>query len=400
MIVADSPVEQQGWQFSKGIDLQGTDPYHGLFLDEEVYAGANGDLSDLRIVDKKGQFVPYYIDSGYGLAKDMTKKYTSSLVHTAMKDGNMLLDYQITPEAEHKDIRGNLLSVELPEETFLKRIKVYGSYDGHQWQFIDQGDLYRTDQLVKNTIELGSEYKYEYYRLNVLNNVEKLIFPTLQLIHNTQERQWIDYKKLGKPSYEMKQVDKVTHIIVKNESRLQVTQLQLSTKSNNYKRSYKVYDDQDVRMTTAGSQDIYQLNFKDKQITNNTIMLETPTRSSNITIELNNHDNLPLDITAFEMGYIVDKIVFEDIGAGPYQLWYGKSDAIQPEYDIVNFKTYIEHEDVRVGKFQAQQIVQDAPTSEGPAPWWMQAKIWFNVVIILVSLMLIVLLVKKITPSK
>ncbi|WP_438348642.1 DUF3999 family protein [Paenibacillus sp. FA6] len=400
IIVAVSQDGQKEWQFSKGIELQGSGPYHALFLDEEVYAGAAENLRDLRIMNQKGQFVPYYIDSGYGEAKEQTQIYSSSLVHTAMKDGNTLLDYKITRVADNVDIQGNLLSVELPEGAFLKHIKVYGSYDGNQWELVEQSELYRTDQLVKNSIDLGSEYKYEYYRLSVLNNVEKLTFPSLQLTHNTQELEWLVHTKRGKPSFEVKQKDGFTQIIVNNENRLQITELQLFTESNNYTRSYELYDEQGVRIDTVGEQEIYQLDFKDAQISNRMITATDPIRSSFITIEINNRDDLPLDIAGFGIAYIVDKLVFEDKGEGPYKLLYGNTPATKPQYDIVNFKSHIEQEDVGLGKLSIQVKAQvPATTKEDPA-WWLQQKLWFNGMIVVVSLVLIVLLIKKMNPSK
>ncbi len=400
VIVAAEQEQAPEWRFWKGIEMQGSGPYHTLFLDEEVYAGAGEDLRDLRIVNQKGQYVPYYIDSGYGEAKEQRKTYASSLIRTALKDGNTLLDFKVTPMADNVDIQGNLLSVELPGEAFLKHIKVYGSYDGSQWEFVEQSDLYRTDQLVKNSIDLGSEYKYEYYRLSVLNNVEKLTFSSLQLIHNTQELEWLVHTKRGKPSFEVKQKDGFTQIIVNNENRLQITELQLFTERNNYTRSYELYDDQGVRIDTVGAQEIYQLDFKDVQIKNPMITAVEPIRSPFITIEINNRDDLPLDIAGFGIGYVVDKLVFEDKGGGPYKLLYGNTSATEPQYDIVNFKSHIEQEDVALGKLSIQVKAQvSAPTKEDPV-WWLQQKVWFNGIIILVSILLIGLLVKKMKPPK
>lgn len=395
VIVAAEQDQEQGWRYSKEIEMQGNGPYHALFLDEEVYAGADEDLSDLRIVNHKGQYVPYYIDSGYGEAKEQTVTYSSSLVHTATKDGNTLLDYKIMPVADNVDIQGNILALELPEADFLKHIMVYGSYDGDQWEYVDQSELYRTDQLSKDIIELESEHKYEYYRLSVLDNVEKLTFPSLQLIHSTQEHQWIEYKKMGKPSFEVKQEDGFTQIIIDNESRLQVIELQLMTEDNNYTRSYELYDDQGASIGIVGKQELYQLDFKDVQIKNNMITAVNPIRTPNITMRINNRDDIPLDIAGFGIGYILDKLVFEDKGEGPYKLLYGNATATEPQYDIVNFKSHIEQEGVALGNLSAQVEAQAPATSEEDQAWWLQQKVWFNTIIVIVALLLIVLLVKK-----
>jgi hypothetical protein len=400
IIVASAQMEQQEWPFSKAIELQGSGPYHALFLDEEVYGGTREDLGDLRIVNQSGNYVPFYMDHGYGEAKEQSKTYSSSLVRSAIKKGNTLLDYKITPMSENVDIQGNILAIELPEVDFLKHIDVYGSYDGNQWEFIDQSDLYRTDQLVKSSIELGSEHKFEFYRLSVLNNVEKLKFPSLQLIHNTEELQWLDYKKLGDPSYEVKQVDGVTEIIVNNESRLRINKMQLLTEGSNFTRSVELYDDQGVNIRTVGEQDLFRLDFKDVQIMNNAITTPIPNSSPSFTIRINNRDDSPLNIVDVHTEYIVDKLVFEDTDEGPYKLLYGNPNAIQPQYDIVNFKTHIEQEEVALGKLGTQVSLQEGFSKEEPTAWWQQQKVWFNGIIIFVSILLVGLLIKKMNIPK
>ncbi|MNO98863.1 hypothetical protein D3C76_906220 [compost metagenome] len=253
---------------------------------------------------------------------------------------------------------------------------------------------------MKSSIELGSEYKYEFYRLSVQNNVEKLSFPSLQLIHNTEDLQWQDYKKIDKPAYEVEQGDGVTRIIVNNESRLRMIEMQLLTESKNFTRSYELYDDQGVYNRAVGEHNIYHLDFKDVQITNNTITASSPIDSPHFTIKINNRDDAPLDIVGVETTYIVDKLVFEDQGKGPYQLLYGNSHANQPQYDIVNFKKHIELEDITLGKLGAQVAAKEATSPVEPTPWWEQPKVWFNGVIIVVSILLIYLLVKKLNSPK
>lgn len=66
---ADATNRNQWW-YSKPVELQGNGKYHTLFLDEDVYRGAKEDLGDLRVIDDKGLFVPFYIDSGCAKASD------------------------------------------------------------------------------------------------------------------------------------------------------------------------------------------------------------------------------------------------------------------------------------------------------------------------------------------
>lgn len=391
---------QQGWRFSKPVIMQEeSSRYQAFFLDEQTYAGANTDLRDLRIVNSKGKYIPFYIDSGYGESVEQGVTYTSTLVNTTKKNTNTLFDYRVTPMQDNVDIQGNILLIHVPDEAFLKHVEVYGSYDGNKWELVRKDDLYRTDSLKKETIELEAEYKFSYYRLNVLNNVENLPFSKLELIHNTRDVKWNEYKKSAKARYEIKQDAEFTHIIVHNENRLKMNKVLLQVEGN-FKRPYDVYDEDGVRVKTDGEDELYRLDFKDVQISNTTITGTVPISSSFFTITINNHDDAPLEIKDVTSEYAVDKVVFEDQGNQPYQLLYGKDNVDPPQYDIVNFKMHIQQEHVPMATLGAQVISLEEETSKLHAPWWLQQKVWFNGVILLVSIMLVIFLIRKMNKSR
>ncbi|HEY2494456.1 MAG TPA: DUF3999 family protein [Paenibacillus sp.] len=379
---------QKGWRFSKPLIMEeASSRYQTFFLDEQTYAGASSDLSDLRIVNAKGQYVPFYIHSRYGESVEQEVTYSSTLVDTSKKNKNTSFDYRITPLQDHVDIQGNTLLIDLPDEAFLKHVKVYGSHDGNEWTFVKKDDLYRTDSLKKGAIDLETEYKFSYYRLNVLNNVENIPFSKLELIHNTHEDEWNKYIMSTKLRYEIKQDAEFTHIIVHNENRLRLNRLQLQVEGN-FKRSYDVYDKEGIRLRTDGENELYRLDFKDVQIASATITGTVPISAPYFTITINNHDDAPLDIKDITTEFVVDKVVFEDQGNHPYQLLYGKDNVDQPQYDIVNFKTHIQQEHVAEAKLGAQVIsLEEETLSKLSTPWWLQQKSWFNGVIMLVSVM-------------
>lgn len=390
--------DQKEWQFSKPIEIKESSKYLALILDEDVYAGAAENLDDLRIVNSKGQFVPFYIDSGYRESLEKNTVYSSTLVNLAKKDNSTLVDFQITPMKENTDILGNILSFDLPKEAFLKHVEVYGSYDGNQWELLKKDDLFRTDRLEKNTIELGAQHKFSYYRLNVLNNVENLIFSQLRLIHNIREINWNEFKKTGTPTYEIKQEDKQTSITIQNEHRLKIKNIMLDV-TGNFTRSYSAYDLNGKEIQIDGKKELYRLDFKDVQIANTKISGLNPIAKPSFTIKINNQDNPSLNIKGLTTEYFVDKLVFEDQGTGPYQLLYGRN-VNKPQYDIVNFKSHIQKENVGVGKLGAQVIASPGALVESPTPSWFQTKTWFNVVIIAVSLVLVLFIVTKMYRTK
>ncbi|MDF2651037.1 MAG: hypothetical protein K0Q73_6842 [Paenibacillus sp.] len=398
MTVLGAEEGHKEWRFSKPIDVQTSSRYHALFLDEDVYAGANVNLSDLRIVDNKGKFVPYYIDSGYGESMEQSTVYSSDLVTSVKKDNDTLIDFRIKPKLEDTDIQGNTLLIGLPKEAFLKHTEIYGSYDGNQWELLAKEDLFRTDQFEKNTIELGAERKFNYYRLVVLNNVENLAFPQMQLLHNMRAIKWNEYKKMRTPAYVIKEEAKQTNITIPNEQRLKIKKVLIDV-GGSFIRPYAVYDPNGNAIQVDGKKELYRVDFKDVQIANTTITASAPIAEPQLTLKINNSDNPPLKITGITIEYFVDKLVFEDQGNGPYQLLYGNSKAGKPQYDIVNFKSHIQKEGVILGKLGAQAVSPEA-APQSPAPWWFQSKTWFNIVIIVVALGLILFLTKKLNRTK
>lgn len=395
--VIEAKDKSNDWHFSKSIDIPDNNKYQSFFLDEEVYAGADENLNDLRIVNSKGQFVPFYIENGYKESQEQNVVYSSTLVNTAKKDQNTILDFRITPIKENEDIQGDTLLIDLPNIDFLKHVEVYGSYDGNLWEYIKKNDLYRTDRLENKMINLGTVHKYSFYRVKVLDNVENLIFKQLHLVHKTYDFKWNDYKKTSNPTFKIKEGSKMTDIAIQNKNRLKIKTIMLDV-DNNFTRAYSVFDPKDNEIQVDGKNEIYHINFKNVQINDTTITAVTPITQPYFTIKINNEDNPPLDIKGIKVEYFLDKIIFEDTGTGPYKLLYGNDHVEAPKYDIENFKQYIQRENLALGKLKEQMIV--SPIVDSQKPRWFQTKIWFNGIIIAVSLVLIVFLTIKMSRPK
>ena len=389
--VADTA--RMDWQYAKAISLHPdrNSNYHSVMLDEDVYAGANNNLSDLRIVDKQGEFVSYYLDSGYEQVVELNEEYASALVHTAQIELDTIYDYSITPLKTNTDIVGNALWLSLPNEDFLKHIEVMGSYDGVQWQPLVKDDLYRAAEAVKHTIQLGDTYKFNYYRLIVHDNVERLAFDELRLMHNTSETMEQSYIQSVSPSYDVEEAGRFTHITIHKNNRLKLKQLQLDIQGN-FSRSYSVNGAEGQLLQVAGDDTLYQLSFKDIQIANTTINFARQSGERSYTVKIDNADNAPLQVKGITAQYYRDKLVFEDKGNGPYRLLYGNSLAEKPQYDIIQFKAYIEQESLAEAKLGVQTI-EKASTGSPQSAQWYQSKGWFNAVIVVVSLILIGFLV-------
>ncbi|WP_379133025.1 DUF3999 family protein [Paenibacillus sp. sgz500958] len=380
------------WKFSKPLQTEASGKYHELYLDEEVYAKAAGDLRDLRIADSGGGFVPFFIESGREAAVEQNIIYAATQVHKEKKQQETLIDYAVTPLQLNTDIQGNKLIFTLPGESFLKHVQVFGSYDGITWEDLIKDDLYRTGGVEKNSVELGAIYKYGYYRLSVKNNVEDLDFPSLQLLHRTSEVKSTDFKRAGTPQYEVKEEPGLTRIVINNGDRLKVTKVSVGS-GGNFSRRYEVRDESGSNIAVEGNGELYRLDFKDVQITGTDIVALEPISSPSFTITVSNGDDTPLEITNVRTEYLVDKLVFAETGQGPYRLLYGNSAASTPQYDIVKFRTQIAGEEVAAAKLGAEfaAATPEPKPKSGPV----SGKVVFNILIVAVSLLLVTLLIRK-----
>jgi hypothetical protein len=386
------------WQFSKPIEWKGSAPYQELYLDEEVYAGAAADLSDVRIVDGSGAFVPFYRESGVEGIQEQNSSYAAKRIRKAVKDLDTTFDYEVIPNQANSDIQGSRLEFGLPGESFLKHVQVYGGYDGNTWQPLVKGELYATEGLVQNALDLGSAYKFSHYRLVVLNNAENLDFSTLKLIHKATKLTTTDFIRERNPAYEITQEGDRTQIKVHNDDRLKVSAIRLET-SGSFTRAYELLDQSGNPIGTEGIDTLYRLDFKDARIAGTDVIPVEPSAAASLTVVIFNQDDAPIQVKGIHMEYLVDKLVFSGEGEGPYRLLYGNSSAVAPRYDIVAFKSHIEGEQIATASLGAEIVSQAKSPESAAGPSWLTGAMGFNAVIIVVSLLLIIVLIRKLNRT-
>lgn len=386
------------WKLSREISLPEAAPYYELYLDEAVYRSAAEDLRDLRIQDSTGAPVPYYMESGAETVEEHSAVYSSALTHKAVKGTDTLLDYQIKPLAEHVDIQGNRLVFELPADSFLKHVEVWGGYDGQAWELLGTGDLYATNGLSADSITLERSYKFGYYRLVVKNNPEGLEFPGLTLVDSSREWSTAAFMRQKTPQTEIKQVENRTEIMISNTDRLKIGKVMLGS-TGNFLRRYELYDSAGIKLPVTGSGELYRLDFKDTRISRTEIQ-PVPAASDSLRVVIYNLDDAPISITDLKIEYLVDRLVFAGGEKTPYSLLYGNTLATAPQYDIINFKDRISGEKLVQAALGAETPV---PVTAGEPPgtsWWLQGRWGFNAIIIAVSLLLILIVARKLGRTK
>ncbi|WP_151734080.1 hypothetical protein [Paenibacillus tengchongensis] len=390
--VADGSAAAE-WSYTKPVESTDGAAYAEFYLDEQVYAAAAADLRDLRIADSSGKFIPFYIESLVETSEEQTTTYSSTLIHQAQKNGDTTFDYEVTPLAEHVDIQGNRVEFELPGEDFLLHVQLFGSYDGLAWEPVTNGDLYRAGGREQNSLELGGSYKFAYYRLVAEKNAASLPFPVMTLLQSSRLSGAEYFRRRQEAQFEIEEAERQTVITVHNPDRLRISALLLES-GGSFARRFELYDGAGGRIPVTGSGELYRLDFKDTEIVSTTILPAEAASASTLRVVIHNQDDAPIPLTGIRLEYLVDRIVFAAGESGPYRLLYGNPEAAAPQYDIVQFKAYIAAEaktPARLGAAASLQAPEPGAAPDPPA----RGRTGFNMVMIAVSLLLILLLARK-----
>ncbi|MNW25550.1 hypothetical protein D3C74_22940 [compost metagenome] len=395
------------WKFKKMIELTNSGTYYSVLLDEEVYAEASAGLEDVRIVDSAGQFIPYYMENsdtlvpteeqGVGPQEKVSRQYHTSLLRSTKANGHTSFDYKVMVERELSDPVINHLIWTLPSAMFLKQVEVYGSYDGAEWTLLDKAQLYRTDKDQKDSIKWTEAQRFQYYRLRVLDNAEELAFPDLlleQKVRIDDIRQPISRQAV--PAYDISEEGTRTVITIHNPQHLLISRLELEVEGS-FKRTYRLLDETGQPVMTNEGPELYQLSTNDTRSKPLTLTPELPLKDSRLQIEIDNDDDRPPSILALKNEYLLDRLVFEARGTAPYALLYGNEEAKAPDYDLAAFKSYIEQanpSDILLGAQQANATYHE-PTGE--LLWWFQTEQWFRVIMMIVTILLVIYLVRKLS---
>ncbi|OWR31827.1 hypothetical protein CDO73_04925 [Saccharibacillus sp. O23] len=398
------------WPFSKNIDIAEGAQYQSLFLDPDVYGRAEDDLGDVRIVNASGQFVPYYLDSAEQGERGANREYKLKRIARADAERTSTFDFAVVPAAENEDVRGSVLTFDLPGGLFLKKVKLEGSYDGQRWEAAAEGTLYSAGEgRFQNSIVLDAPAKYGYYRLKVPSNTDDLDFAGGTLTDVAMSVSGEAFVRNKELPFNVEPSARMSEVTLYNADKLKIDRIKVnataSDGSSGFSRLFYVEPVKGQAANVLSPSQLNRLELGGETIDDTEIRLAQPIRGTKPKIVIDNGGNLPLDIRSIEVGYRVDRLVFEDTGTGPYRLVYGSEGARMPEYDIAAFRSQIETSkpgEASLGPETAEAFTPPGAESSG-APKDEQPRvgasaslqITFNIVLVIVALLLIAFVGRK-----
>lgn len=379
------------WKFEKEILINEEFEYKSIMLDKEVYKYSNNDLSDIRIVDQNGEFVPYYIESQYekmGEQKDYYVYYGEEIL-TFIKNDDVFIDFKLVSDSIEKDFIVNQLDLELDlSRNFAKDIIIYGSYDNEKWHSIKKDKIFNISEENKSKTSLyfDQELKYNYYRISILQNIENIQVESIVAIRMEDvivEKN--DYILQERPEYKTKQEANNTIITILNPNKFKILAIKIFTKDL-FHRDYKlelqngfIFNTGTINSDNNGN----VINIYDDYIRE---------ESEKLNLTIYNKDDKPIKIDEIVVSYGVDKLVFKANENHEYRMLVGNENARTPSYDITSHKTFIQNEKKEVlvfGNTLEKNIEEPAANNNN-------MKIILNIVVIVTSLFLIFIIFKSI----
>ena len=269
----------------------------------------------------------------------------------------------------------------IPTRNFYTEYTLFGSNNDIDWEWITSGEIYKTPEKSNLTMEF-SKKRYEYYKvvtpLDKGNIFDEAI---LKLSDNETGKQEIVKTKLD---YKLEQREKSTILKIKSKF-LPLKNIVLDV-DDEFKRNYSLRDEDNLYLEGVIS--------KVGEKSNLEINLENVPKSSEITVEIRNGDNLPLKIKSVTGNYVPDRVVFKAVEGENYKVTFGNENLKKPEYDLGEFVDLItERDTVTTGKITKIEDKNNLNLEKN-------YMVYYNIFIGIIVLILIIFMARKINKSK
>lgn len=363
------------------IENSGDSKYKSIRLTPEIYNNANSDLSDILVKNSLGEIVPYFINTGYQVTYNGDYNYPMSLINSYTKDDAFYFDYKVK-SLPNRDIVTTSIEMTTKTINFAKNVEIFGSYDNSYWEKIQNDTLYNVDGKTKLNIDFSKPQKYTHYRFKLANNLEKIVFDTVQLKYNVSTSEKSYFIETVTPEFSVEQKDNKTYINVAGLKNLKLADITILSDSI-FKRNAS---------TPFGGKEIYNLSFNNSSYLDTTIPLNWKISTDDtFVVTITNNDDRPINIKGISVKYFADEIVFDGSSKNNFELDFGKNEGKRaPLYDIASYKDEILKQNI--DKLGIKDIKYDRLNDIEKQHDY---KSIFNIVIVIISILLAFLIILK-----
>jgi hypothetical protein len=360
------------FQFRKDIELGSAtgEEIIAVPLDSDVYAGTRDRYPDLRIVDDRGEMVPYLLERiGKERINQVRQPCASKLVSLHVDEGKAL---EIVIALDEKAPAAGGLTIQTPLVDYEHRVGVFGSQSGKDWvPLVTDGVIFDYSRFmdIRNRDVALPANSYRQFKLVVEQELDDRESPLRELIRGqtdgkkdtrieiTRNRRtpfridrvelWRTVENAGPIESETVRYPQaalwVEHDAAKKLSRVDIegrreplTRLSLTTTSRNFSREARVLVPVERGALTewveVGRHTLVNIQFRAYHRAE--LSVDFPEqRQSHYRLEIENADNPALEITGVDVQGLGYHAVFLRSEGRTYRLEYGSDTAESPTYE-------------------------------------------------------------------
>jgi hypothetical protein len=359
--------------------------FYKISLLPDFVAKSNAGLTDIRLMDQKGHFVPYITaDNLPRTDNEQFIVFPEVTIKTKIDTGTTF----IIESKEKAPV--NKLWLKLKSTAVKRSVNLSGSDDLQRWFAIEE-DIPLQEAVLDNdgsylqSISFPAS-NYHYLKL-LVNDKNKVPVKFLQAGIYTEQSVANRYFPIPNTKFVKKDTNKVTYINIQLHDDYLVNQLDLNISGPKYyKRDVSVYqiDKQGKHLITNA-----ELNSGKKGA------LLITAKTTKLELQIENSDNLPLDIDGVTVSQ-ADQFITAYLESGQsYKILTGDKNAVAPVYDLKFFADSIHNHIPEVTHDQVtKNIVFETPGIKAPRHDY-TIVVWIAIVIALVLLTLLTLKMTK-----
>ncbi len=388
-------------------------------LDSEVFAIAQPELGELRILDGEGNEVGYLLRTAPATQRVQVERFWTPRPPTLRRlEGEGL---EITLTLEDRDPRPSGLRLVTPLDNFEQHIQVFSSRDGGTWQPLTEGLLFDYTRYMDVRNDRLPLPPTEHRRLRiVIQHVtaaqESELLELTRRLSGDQPAESIERVQIERRPFRIDRLElwaeqvetttpriteyplagvqteidatkKLTQVLI--ESRQQpLTSFTLETPDRNFSRRVRieceVASGSSQRWQTLGEGAFTSLDFQSLYKHELTIRF-AETRATRYRLTITNRDSPPLTIAGVTAAGPVRQAVFLAAPDGEYRLAYG-GDVDRATYDTAAIQAALKDRTTPVEATLAARVEPLALPPLAPEPPW---KLWVNNPWLLTALILV-----------
>lgn len=401
------------WKYQAVVSIEeGNEPYYRLNLTPEVYNIARSDLADLRLIDSKGEQIPYVLTKQADITNKI--KYAPSIINRSTGKQRSAM---VTLDLGSQVIK-NSIEVETAGNNFRRPVKVEGSNDNITFfTLVERAYVFAVGDMEKNRfrrIELpANDYRYLRITVSPMGQEEKDVVINEVTAFKT-ERSFSNRQTIEVIQTEQREDANTSSSIYLYDiqlMRLPVNEIELDVAEDSFYRYITVegrdYATRKIKLDSEDNRErfmevevdwervvsdtIYRYTAADGQ-KHQKLVLNIPSGRhipKYFKLVIKNYDDKPVTVRSASARMIADSMIFQAGGNSPFTLYVGCETARQPVYDLrqrIGDLSKIKGLTAKLGDIT--DIMPAGPIVQKPIPWTEKHKVLLLSVLVLAALVL------------